>query len=179
MHCLQCSLATNSSISLPVLLRTALLWFCLLIPFLCLSFLVTISYSPFYVAFCKNPTPSVSIPGNGNISTSIMCVSLHIQWGLWCGAGEDLSSWDFFSTGLRWHHPWLQSSHVGTFLPHLQGKREVRLAEVALVLLRMKWRSCPPLLNTWKRGVGITENWVATMYPVHFRRLNRSVKSSY
>lgn len=136
-------------------------------------------YSPSYVAFFKSPTPSVSVPGNGNISTSIMCVPLHVQWRLWYRAGEGLSSWDFFSIGLRWHHPWLQSSHVGTFLTHFQGKWEVRLAEVALVLLGEKWRSCPALLNTWKRGVGIRENRVEIMYPVHFRKLNRSVKSSY
>lgn len=179
MHYLQCSLVTNSSISLPALLRRSFLWFCLLIPILCLSFLVIISYSPSYIPFCKNPAPSVSVPGNGNISTSIMSVPLHVQWRLWCGAGEGLSSWDFFSIGLRCHHPWLQSSHVGTFLHLLQRKWEVRLAEVALVLLREKWKSHPPLLKTWKRGVGIRENRVGTMYPVHFRRLNRSVKSSY
>lgn len=126
MHYLQCPLATNSYIWLPVLLRRTLLWFCLLIPILCLSFSVTISYSLSYVTFCKNPTPSVSIRRNGNICTSVMCESLHVQWRLWYGAGEGLSSLGFLQYRLKKYR---QSSHVGTFLPHLWGKW---LAEVCL-----------------------------------------------
>lgn len=45
--------------------------------------------------------------------------------------------------------------------------------------LREQWRSHPHLLNACEKGAGMREHRVGTMHPAHFRRLNRSVRSSY
>lgn len=133
-------------------------WLGLLTSILCPSFSVSISNSPFLCHFFAGIIP-LNFPFqemkhlNPHHVCTLACSMEAVIWGC-----SGCSQQGF----LQYRLPWLQSSHIGTYLPQLQG-------EWTAVLCLISGSSEEViLLNAHECDAGMGKHRVETMHPAHF-----------